>query len=128
LAVPANVAEEAIRTVKLLERAVSRISEFEFPRLTVNVPETDDDDEYRDDEYTTFTCPWGGHDIDETDIVAVESGERDTGAQELEDMEQTTLYFDYGNGGDDNWSTLYHKCGVCDKPVSLPVGYDTDSY
>jgi len=129
VAVPASVAEEAERTLKLLERAVDRISEYKFPELVVNIPDPDDfDDDDFDDQYTTFTCPWCQVDIDETELVSVDGATRQTNGEEMSDINQTTIQFDYDSGDIGEWQVLYLTCGRCEKPVSLPSNYDTDTY
>lgn len=130
MAVPASVAEEAERTLKLLDRAVDRISEFKFPELRANIPDPDDfdDDDDFDDQFTTFTCPWCESDIDETEIVSVDGTTRRTNGNEFDSTDDRTIMFDYDSGDSESWTGLYLACGNCRKPVSLPDDFDHDSY
>jgi len=130
VAVPASVAEEAERTLKLLDRAVDRISEFKFPELRANIPdpaEFDDDDD-EDEQFVTFTCPWCEADIDETSLIHVDGTTRKTYGMEWDSSEDRTVVFDYDEGETDQWQGLYLTCGNCTKPVSLPEEFDTEAY
>ena len=130
MTIAASDQEEALRTTKLLERTISRLSEFKFPELEVIEAEEDDDDDddYDDDNtWPQFKCPWCRHEdyIETYSMVSVTIST--SPIAEPDDGDVTTFEIVYDDG--DNQRTDVHlQCGRCEKPVSLPSGYDTEPY
>jgi len=118
--------EEAERTKMLLDRSLTRISEYKFPELIVIEPE--DLDDYDDSSWDKFQCPWCNH------VEYIEEGYSMVVAQvqtcnitEPNDPEDTS--FEYDNDPRDTQDVeLFLQCGSCQKPVSLPDSYSIEPY